>query len=140
MKLTAVGPSLTQKDINAFERHLNRNGVAILKFFLNVSKAEQKKRFLKRLEDPDRNWKFSIDDLSERERWDNYMHAYQEMIENTSTPDAPWYVVPADNKWYTRVVVAAALVDTLESLNLAYPGVNAQLKKELEEGKALLGS
>jgi PPK2 family polyphosphate:nucleotide phosphotransferase len=128
------------QDIHALERYLGRNGVAVRKFFLHVSKKEQKKRLLARLQTPDKNWKFSLADVSQRKFWDDYMNAYEDMIRHTSSKEAPWYVVPADNKWYTRVVVAAALVDTLESLNLAYPGVDAQLKKELEEGKALLGS
>ncbi|MDO8433443.1 MAG: polyphosphate kinase 2 family protein [Candidatus Binatus sp.] len=139
-------PSLVSKsiwkerfeDINTFERHLNRNGVAILKFFLNISKAEQKKRFLKRLNDPARYWKFSIGDLSERERWNDYMHAYQEMIENTATPHAPWYVVPADNKWFTRLVVAEAIIGAIEELKPAYPKVDPARLKELTAARAAL--
>jgi PPK2 family polyphosphate:nucleotide phosphotransferase len=128
------------RDIHAFERYLGRNGYVIRKFFLHVSKKEQKKRLLARLENPEKNWKFSLADVSQRMFWDDYMKAYQDTIRHTASTRAPWYVVPADNKWFTHLVVAAALVETLESLNLAYPGVNAQLKKELQEGKALLSS
>jgi len=139
-------PSLVNKniwgerfeDICAFERYLSRNGIVIRKFFLNVSKKEQKRRFLDRLDQPDKNWKFSTADLRERERWDDYMKAYEEMIANTSTPQSPWFVIPADNKWFTRLAVAAAIVDTLDDLNLAYPTVDAQKKKELEEARKLL--
>ena len=105
-------------DINAYEHYLSRNGVVVRKFFLNLSKEEQKKRFLKRLEEPEKNWKFSASDIAERERWDDYMTAYEEMIQHTATPHAPWYVVPADKKWYTRLVVAAAITRALEELNL----------------------
>jgi PPK2 family polyphosphate:nucleotide phosphotransferase len=125
-------------DICAFERYLGRNGIIVRKFYLNVSKKEQKKRFLARLEEPEKNWKFSASDIHERDFWDDYMAAYEDMIRNTSTPNAPWYVVPADNKWYTRVVVAAAIVDTLEELDLAYPKVDAAKRKELEAARALL--
>ena len=107
------------QDIRSFERYLTRNGVVIRKFFLHVSKKEQKKRFLERLEEPEKNWKFSANDAKEREHWDDYMEAYEDMIRNTATKDAPWYVVPADNKWFTRVVVAAAVIDALASLDLA---------------------
>ena len=127
------------QDIHAFERYLGRNGFVVRKFFLHVSKKEQKKRLLARLEKPEKNWKFSLADVSQRAFWDDYMKAYEDAIRHTSSKNAPWYVVPADNKWFTHVVVSAAVVDTLESLDLAYPGVNAQLRKELEEGKALLG-
>ena len=119
------------EDINAYERYLTRNGVIIRKFFLNVSKDEQKRRFLSRLEEPEKNWKFSVADAKERACWDDYMKAYEDMIRHTSTEDAPWYVVPADNKWYTRLVVAAAIVDTLQSLDLRFPKVDAAKKKEL---------
>ena len=101
------------QDIRSFERYLTRNGVAICKFFLHVSKKEQKKRFLERLDNPEKNWKFSANDAKERDYWDDYMEAYEDTIRNTATKDAPWYVVPADNKWFTRVVVAAAVIDTL---------------------------
>jgi PPK2 family polyphosphate:nucleotide phosphotransferase len=128
------------QDISSFERYLSRNGLVIRKFFLNVSKKEQKKRFLDRLQQPEKIWKFSAADLRERERWDDYMDAYEEMIANTSTPHAPWFVIPADNKWFTRLTVAAAIVDTLYGLNLSYPKVDAQKKKELEAArKALVG-
>ena len=126
------------QDICSFERYLSRNGLVIRKFFLNVSKKEQKKRFLDRLEQPEKNWKFSAADLHERERWDDYMDAYEEMIANTSTPHAPWFVIPADNKWFTRLAVAAAIVDTLDDLNLSYPKVDAQKKKELEAARKML--
>jgi len=126
------------QDICSFERYLSRNGVVIRKFFLNISKKEQKKRFLDRLDQPEKNWKFSTADLHERECWDDYMNAYEEMIAHTSTPDSPWFVIPADNKWFTRLAVAAAIVDTLEELDLAYPKVDAQKKKELEAARKML--
>jgi PPK2 family polyphosphate:nucleotide phosphotransferase len=124
------------QDIHAFERYLSRNGIVIRKFFLNVSKKEQKKRFLERLDNPEKNWKFSTTDLLERRVWRDYMRAYENMIQNTSTAQAPWYVVPADNKWFTRVVVAAALIDTMEDLKLAYPLVAPDKKKELQAARA----
>jgi len=127
------------QDICCFERYLSRNGLVIRKFFLHVSKKEQKKRFLDRLQQPEKNWKFSAADLHERERWDNYMDAYEEMIVNTSTPHAPWFVIPADNKWFTRLAVAAAIVDTLDDLNLSYPKVDAQKRKELQAARKTLG-
>jgi len=121
------------------ERHLTRNGVAIRKFFLNVSKDEQRQRFIDRIDEPEKNWKFSVSDVDEREHWDEYMHAYEETIRHTATADAPWYVVPADHKWFTRVVVAAAIVEALASLDLAFPTVDeaglkelARLRKKLE--------
>jgi PPK2 family polyphosphate:nucleotide phosphotransferase len=126
------------EDISAFERYLSRNGLVVRKFFLNVSKKEQKKRFLDRLDQPEKNWKFSAADLHEREHWDEYMSAYEEMIANTSTPEAPWYVIPSDNKWFTRLAVAAAIVDTLEGLDLSYPKVDADKKKELDEARKML--
>ena len=110
----------------------------IRKFFLNVSKKEQKKSFLDRLEQPEKNWKFSSADLHERERWDDYMDAYEDMIANTSSPHAPWFVIPADNKWFTRLAVAAVVVDALDDLDLAYPKVDAQKKKELEAARKTL--
>jgi PPK2 family polyphosphate:nucleotide phosphotransferase len=145
-----IPPSLVTKniwkerfeDINAFERYLARNGIVIRKFFLNLSKKEQKKRFLDRLEEPEKNWKFSAPDVREREFWDDYMKAYEDMIVHTASTHAPWYVVPADNKWFSRVAVAAAIVDTLEGLKLSYPKVDPQKRKELNavrkqlEGKA----
>ena len=121
------------EDINAFERFLTRNGVVIRKFFLHVSKEEQKKRFLERLGDSKKNWKFSMDDIKERKFWDDYQEAYQEMVQNTANKRAPWYVVPADNKWYGRLVVASAITEALNGLDLAFPDVDKEKKKELEE-------
>ena len=118
-------------DIANFERYLSRNGFVVCKFFLNLSKKEQKKRFLERLDNPEKNWKFSASDVRERECWDDYVNAYEEMIAATLKKHAPWYVVPADNKWYTRLVVAAAIVDTLENLKLSYPKVTAEERKRL---------
>ena len=126
------------KDIRGFERYLTRNGVVVRKFFLHVSKKEQKKRFLERLENPEKNWKFSANDAKEREFWDDYMQAYEDMIRNTATEDAPWYVVPADNKWFTRVVVAAAVVGTLGSLDLRYPKVSEEKRKALAAARRAL--
>jgi PPK2 family polyphosphate:nucleotide phosphotransferase len=125
-------------DINAHEHYLSRNGVVIRKFFLNLSKEEQKKRFLKRLDEPAKNWKFSASDVAEREHWPDYMIAYEEMIQHTATPHAPWYVVPADNKWYTRLVVSAAIIDALEDLNLHYPIVDRAKRKELKAARVAL--
>jgi PPK2 family polyphosphate:nucleotide phosphotransferase len=128
-------------DICNFERYLTRNGVVILKFFLHVSKQEQQKRFLARIDDPAKNWKFSINDVHEREHWDEYMRAYEETIKHTATKYAPWYVVPADHKWFTRLVVAAAIVETLNALDLEYPSLSKEELKELDTAKqALLGS
>lgn len=125
-------------DIRAFERHLVRNGTVVLKFFLHVSKDEQRKRFLDRIEEPAKRWKFSMNDVNERKLWDKYQHAYEDMIQNTSRPEAPWYVVPADNKWFTRMVVAGALVQELEALNIDFPKVEGKALKELQEaGRAL---
>ncbi len=126
------------KDIRAFERYLTRNGVVIRKFFLHLSKKEQKKRFLERLENPEKNWKYSADDVRERKFWDDYMEAYEDMIRHTATEDAPWYVVPADNKWFTRVVVAAAVVSAMGSLDLRYPKVSEAERKELLAAKRAL--
>ncbi len=125
-------------DIRNFERYLTRNGVVIRKFFLHVSKAEQKRRFLERLDDPDKNWKFSPNDAKERAFWGDYMRAYEDAIRNTATKEAPWYVVPADNKWFTRLVVAAAVVETLASLDLEYPTVSKEKRRELEAVKQTL--
>jgi PPK2 family polyphosphate:nucleotide phosphotransferase len=119
------------EDIRNIEHYLARNGTVVRKFFLNMSKKEQKKQFLERLETPEKNWKFSAADLRERQFWDKYMDAYQQMIGETSSKHAPWYVVPADNKWYTRLVVAAAIVDALGQLKLAYPKVSAEQRKHL---------
>jgi PPK2 family polyphosphate:nucleotide phosphotransferase len=148
LKNEKIPPSLTTKeiwdqrfqDICAFERYLSRNGIVIRKFFLNLSKEEQKKRLLARLDEPEKNWKFSISDVHERQYWDDYMAAYEDMIRNTATPAAPWYVVPADNKWFARVIVAAAVVDALEDLQLDYPKVDAARRKELDEARKLLES
>jgi PPK2 family polyphosphate:nucleotide phosphotransferase len=126
------------EDIRAYERYLDRNGIIILKFFLNVSRKEQKKRFLERLDEPEKNWKFSASDVMEREHWGEYMDAYEEMIQNTSTERAPWYVVPADHKWFTRVVVAEALVHALDKLNLSYPQVDKKKRKDLKKARAVL--
>jgi PPK2 family polyphosphate:nucleotide phosphotransferase len=127
------------RDIRGLERHLAANGTLILKFFLNVSKDEQKRRFLERIEEPEKNWKFSVADVKERAHWNEYMNAYQSMIRETSAPHAPWYVVPADNKWYTRAVVAGAIIDGLSSLGLHYPKVaRAQLAELASAKKALL--
>jgi PPK2 family polyphosphate:nucleotide phosphotransferase len=126
------------QDIRAFERYLTRNGVAVRKFFLHVSSKEQRKRFLSRIEEPAKNWKFSANDAKEREYWDDYMDAYEDMIRNTATKRAPWYVVPADNKWFTRVVVAAAVIEALSSLSLAYPKVSEAKLKDLAAAKRSL--
>src|SRR5215472_13185406 len=128
------------EDIRNFEQYLARNGVIVRKFFLHVSKKEQKQRFLDRIEDPLKNWKFSSNDASERDYWDDYMAAYEEMIQGTATKDAPWYVVPANNKWFTRVVVASAVIEALASLNLAYPEVDQSKLKELAAAKKKLSS
>jgi PPK2 family polyphosphate:nucleotide phosphotransferase len=126
------------EDIDAFERYLTRNGIAILKFFLHVSKNEQKRRFLERLEDPTKNWKFSVADIHERKYWDDYQRAYEKMIRNTATEQAPWVVAPADNKWFTRLVVVATIVDALANLNLHYPQLRAEQLKELEAARKQL--
>jgi len=120
------------KSIRGFERHLAHNGTRVLKFFLHVSKDEQRKRFLARLDEPAKRWKFSMRDIAERNLWDKYMHAYEETIRHTSRPDAPWYVVPADNKWFARIVIAAALVETMESIDPQYPKIEGAVLKELE--------
>jgi PPK2 family polyphosphate:nucleotide phosphotransferase len=129
------------QDIRGFERYLTRNGTIVRKFFLHVSKKEQQRRFLERLDQPDKNWKFSANDAKERGFWDEYMNAYEETIRETATEDSPWYVVPADNKWFTRVIVASAVIDALASLKLAYPKVGPEKAKELAAArKALLAS
>jgi PPK2 family polyphosphate:nucleotide phosphotransferase len=129
------------QDIRDFERYLTRNGIAVCKFFLHVSKREQRKRFLERLENPEKYWKFSANDAKERAFWDDYMEAYEDMIRRTATNEAPWYVVPADNKWFTRVVVAAAVIETLAALDLRYPKVSKDTLRELAAAKrALLAS
>jgi PPK2 family polyphosphate:nucleotide phosphotransferase len=119
------------EDIQAFEKYLTRNGVIVRKFFLHLSKDEQKRRFLSRIDDPDKNWKFSRADARERGFWDQYQHAYEETIRNTASKEAPWTVVPADNKWFSRLVVAATVIDTLAGLNLKYPSVSEDQKMEL---------
>jgi len=126
------------EDIAAFERYLARNGYLILKFFLHVSRDEQKKRFLERIERPEKNWKFSVADAQEREHWDRYMEAYEDMIRHTAAEEAPWFVVPADRKWFTRLVVAAAIHDALGRLDLAFPKVDAAKKRELAAARATL--
>lgn len=126
------------QDIRNFERYLTRNGVIIRKFFLHVSKEEQERRFMERIENPEKNWKFSASDVKERQFWDDYMKAFEDMIRNTATKEAPWYVVPADNKWFTRVVVAGAIIDALSSLDLHYPKVNEKKLEELAAAKKTL--
>jgi polyphosphate kinase 2 (PPK2 family) len=126
------------QDIRSFERYLHRNGTVVRKFFLHVSKKEQQRRFLERLDNPDKNWKFSANDAKERGYWKDYMEAYEETIRETATNDSPWYVVPADNKWFTRIVVAAAVIDALDSLHLEYPKVNDEKKKELAAARKIL--
>jgi PPK2 family polyphosphate:nucleotide phosphotransferase len=123
------------KEIRNYEKYLSNNGTVVRKFFLNVSKKEQKKRFLERLENPEKNWKFSANDIKERAYWDDYMKAYEDMIRNTASKRAPWYVVPADNKWFSRIVVAAAIVETLDGLNLSYPTVSDEDRARLEQAK-----
>ncbi len=126
------------REINHFERHLSDNGMVIVKFFLHVSKAEQKRRLLERIDEEDKNWKFSVNDAHERRFWDDYMRAYEDVFTNTSTGVAPWYIVPADNKWFTRLAVAAVIGQTLERLNLEFPKVTRAKKKELLEVRRLL--
>jgi PPK2 family polyphosphate:nucleotide phosphotransferase len=126
------------EDIAAIERYLTRNGVVILKFFLNVSKDEQKRRFLERLEQPEKNWKFSSADAAERQHWDAYQSAYEDAIRNTATAHAPWHVIPADNKWYTRLVVACAIVQAMARLDLHYPQIDSVKRKELEAAREQL--
>ncbi len=127
------------EDIRGFERHMARNGTVIRKFFLHLSKKEQKHRFLARLDQPEKNWKFSAADIKERECWDDYQQAYEQMIQNTATKHAPWYVIPADNKWFTRLAISAAIIETLEELDLSYPEVDPAKRKELAAArKALL--
>ncbi len=126
------------QDINNFEKYLVRNGLVVLKFFLHLSKSEQKKRFLERLEMPEKNWKFSMADVKERGYWKDYQKAYEELIQNTATKQAPWYVIPADNKWFTRLAVAAATIDVLDSLDLQFPEVDKEKKKELAKVRQAL--
>ncbi len=126
------------EDIRSFERHMARNGTVIRKFFLHLSKKEQKRRFLARLEEPEKNWKFSAADIHEREYWDDYQKVYEDMIRNTATRHAPWHVIPADNKWFTHLAVSAAIVETLEELGLAYPKVDAAKRRELQAARQTL--
>ena len=126
------------KDIRNFEDYLTRNGVVIRKFFLHLSKEEQKKRFLARLDEPEKNWKFSEADVHERKYWDDYMNAYEDMIRHTSTPEAPWYVVPADHKWFTHIAVSSAIIQTLEDMDLQLPKVDKVRRKQLDAAKQTL--
>jgi len=126
------------KDIRNFEEYLTRNGVVIRKFFLHLSKGEQKKRFLARLDEPEKNWKFSDADVHERKYWDDYMNAYEDMIRHTSTPDAPWYVVPADHKWFTHIAVSSAIIQTLEEMDLQLPKIDKVRRKQLDAARQTL--
>ena len=126
------------QDISNFESYLSRNGTVIRKFFLHVSKEEQKRRFLARLDEPEKNWKFSEADVREREHWDEYRQAYEDMIRHTATPEAPWYVVPADHKWFTHIVVSSAIIQTLKELKLEYPTVDKERRKELQAVRKVL--
>ena len=126
------------RDIAQFEDYLTRQGTIILKFFLHVSRKEQRKRFLERLDSPDKHWKFSPSDVHERKFWDDYMHAFEEAIRATASKHAPWYVVPADNKWFTRLFVVAAIVEAIEKLDLTYPAIDAKKEKELQTARAAL--
>jgi PPK2 family polyphosphate:nucleotide phosphotransferase len=126
------------EEINAFEHFLSRNGILVLKFFLHLSKKEQKRRFLERLERPEKNWKFSMNDVLERQYWEKYMRAYEDMLRNTSTKHAPWYIVPADHKWSSHLVVAEATIDAMESLDLSFPKMGSEKRKELKAAQAAL--
>jgi PPK2 family polyphosphate:nucleotide phosphotransferase len=126
------------EDINAYERYLDRNGIKILKFYLHLSRKEQKERFLDRIRESDKNWKFSLDDLAVRADWDRYQEAYEEMLNATSTPWAPWYVIPADHKWFTRAAVADVIVDRLRALDLRYPDVSAEQRDALRRAEQQL--
>jgi len=126
------------EDINNFERYLTRNGIAVVKFFLHVSKKEQKRRFMERLDTPDKNWKFSSSDVKERQFWDEYQEAYEDVIRHTAHEHAPWYVVPADNKWFTRLVVSQAVVDALKGMDLKYPKVSRAEQVALAEARQQL--
>ncbi|MDR3694956.1 polyphosphate kinase 2 family protein [Mucilaginibacter sp.] len=126
------------ESIRSFEKHLTDNGTVIIKFFLNVSKEEQRQRFLQRIDDPEKNWKFSASDVYEREFWDDYMKAYEKAIKETSTESCPWYVLPADKKWFTRVAISTIILDTLKGLKLKYPVLPKEEKAKLEEAKKLL--
>ena len=149
LEMQKIPPSLINKhvweerfhDICNFERYVSRNGVAVVKFFLNVSKEEQKRRFLERADTPEKNWKFSASDMAEREFWDDYQEAFEDLIRSTATKESPWYIVPADTKWFSRVVVAAGVIDTLSNLGLAYPHVDqAKLAEIAKARKALMSS
>jgi len=136
-----VGKNIWKKrfrSIREFEKHLTRNGVVILKFFLNVSKDEQRRRLLARIDEPDKNWKFSAGDMAERRYWDDYQDAYQEMIAHTATRKAPWHVAPADNKWFTRIVVAATIIGALEKLDLDFPEVDDAARQAMAKARAQL--
>jgi PPK2 family polyphosphate:nucleotide phosphotransferase len=126
------------EDINCFERYVTRNGIAVVKFFLHLSKKEQKRRFLERLDTPDKNWKFSSDDVKERQCWDAYQDVYEDMIRHTASEHAPWYVVPSDNKWFTRLVVAQAVVDALKRMDLKYPKMSGPEKTALAQARTQL--
>ena len=126
------------EDINAYERYLTRNGIIVRKFFLHVSKKEQKKRFLQRLDEPEKNWKFNSSDVLERQRWNEYRTAYEDMIRNTSTRHAPWFVIPADHKWVARLAVAEAIIETLENLDLAFPKMDSYKRADLKRARAAL--
>ena len=146
LKAQKLPPKLVDKriwderltDIARFEDYLTRQGVVVLKFYLNLSRKEQKKRFMERLDKPDKNWKFSAADVRERRYWDDYMHAFEEAISATASKDAPWFVIPADNKWFSRLVVAAAIVEAVEQLDLEYPKVTHDQRKELAAARAEL--
>jgi PPK2 family polyphosphate:nucleotide phosphotransferase len=146
LKAQKIPPKLVGKgiwderlaDIARFEDYLTRQGVVILKFYLNLSRKEQKKRFMQRLDKPEKNWKFSASDVRERRYWDEYMHAYEEAIRATASKEAPWHVVPADNKWFTRLAVAAAIVEAVEKLDLEYPKVTPEQKKDLAAARVEL--
>jgi PPK2 family polyphosphate:nucleotide phosphotransferase len=126
------------KSIRDFERHLARNGVLVLKFFLHISREEQRQRFLARLEEPGKRWKFEMADVAERKLWDKYMDAYEDAIRHTSRPEAPWYVVPADNKWFARLIIAEAIVEGMENLNLEFPKIEGRALKELQKVRRAL--
>ena len=126
------------EDINAFERHLARNGTKIVKIFLNLSKDEQRKRFLERLDEPEKHWKYSVNDILERKHWDNYMLAYEDMIRNTSTQSAPWHVIPADHKWFARLAVAEVMIHAMDSLDLSFPEMDAAKRQEIKNARATL--
>ena len=135
------GPDIWQRrfeEINDFERYLTRNGIAVLKFFLNVSKEKQRERFLKRINTPEKNWKFSLNDVKERSHWDDYMAAYEDAFNHTSTAEAPWHIIPADHKWFMRAAVADVIINKLESMNLSYPTVSDEHQQELLKARELL--